>query len=118
LLRATGWEGQAGIFPAERFEAAQVACDSGGRQSGEGGGTMSKQGEQGGVHRELGDAEVYLGDGAYARYNGFEVWVWCERSHVGICNVDHRDEVCLEWGAFVALLKFAKQIEWLKTWEL
>jgi hypothetical protein len=78
---------------------------------------MSEQGDQGGVHRELSEAEVYLGDGAYARYNGFGIWLWCEREHSGICDVAHRDEVFLEWGTFGALLNFAKQIEWLKTWE-
>ena len=78
---------------------------------------MSHDSQPEGVHRELGEAEVYLGDGAYARYNGFGIWLWCERDHGGICNVVHRDEVFLEWAVFGALLKFAKQIEWLKSWE-
>lgn len=43
--------------------------------------------------------ETYLGDGAYARFDGFQIWVWADRD-------GRRHEVALEPEAFAALVKF------------
>jgi len=49
----------------------------------------------------------YLGDGAYAMYDGYSIWL--------LAN-DHKnpsDKVCLELSVFRNLLQFAKQIEFI-----
>ena len=62
---------------------------------------------------KLNDDDTYLGDGLYAsggnKGSGM-ITLTTERG-----NGVHY--VCLETDVFEALLKYAKQIEWLKSWE-
>lgn len=54
------------------------------------------------------DGEHYLGDGAFASFDGFGITVSTDRD-----GVEHY--VCLEPEVFAALMKFAMTVGWLKT---
>lgn len=47
--------------------------------------------------------EVYLGDGAYARFDGFQIWVRADRD-------GRRHEVALEPEAFAELVRFEHSV--------
>lgn len=45
---------------------------------------------------------TYLGDGVYARFDGFQVWIWCD----GDAN-----EIALEPATMMNLMDFVKAIK-------
>lgn len=51
----------------------------------------------------MSEPKVYLGDGAYARFDGFAVWVTTED------GISVQNEVCLEPETFAALATFCRE---------
>lgn len=48
------------------------------------------------------DADVYLGDGVYVSFDGFQIWLAAN---------DHRNKVvAIEYGVFLQLMKYGKRI--------
>ena len=54
---------------------------------------------------EMSEKDIYLGDGLYAIFDGYQIWLMTERG-------GKIHEVALEFSVFLALLDFAKSLGW------
>lgn len=52
-------------------------------------------------------AETYLGDGVYASYDGFQVWLRTDRG-------GGQHLIALETGTYMALINYVKSLQSLK----
>jgi hypothetical protein len=54
---------------------------------------------------------TYIGDGVYAEGKGTMITISCDRAENGV------NRIALEPDVLEGLLKYAKKLGWLKTWE-
>lgn len=55
--------------------------------------------------KDSGQPATYLGDGAYARFDGFSIWLTAEN------GIEATDEICLEPEVLGALIRWAKSLK-------